>query len=293
MNRSLFARAIVASAAIAFATAPIAVPSAEAAPAARKTAARPAPKIDLAPIEAQLRSREASSLRAGLAAARDAGQAASPVAPSVQALLADGLPADLAIEALQTLAVIGSEAHAKVVVPYAHHRDAKLRRKALEALTRLRGAQAAATLRHRMSDADPGVRGAAASGLGVLGVREAVPDLFLALDRKVGEAAGSIGTLCTPEQCRQLLDRTGRIGFDVLSAGLDQILFRSGSEVSDDFKLEVVGRVRELGTQEANRFLEEIQGRWPAQGSKRVKQAIDQAVIATSGGAGDKQGGAQ
>ena len=50
--------------------------------------------------------------------------------------------------------------------------------------------------------------------------------------------------------------------------------------------LDSVARVRELGTGEANRFLREVQGKWPKKGSSRVKQAIDQAVLATSGSPG-------
>jgi hypothetical protein len=47
-----------------------------------------------------------------------------------------------------------------------------------------------------------------------------------------------------------------------------------------------VGRVRELGTGESNRFLRSVQGKWPRDWSQRVKQSIDQAVIATSGSPG-------
>lgn len=266
------------------------LPSAHAAPAARKAD----PKIDTAGIEAQLRSRDPAAIRAGLSAVREAGKAAAPVSPALDELLRAGLPADLAVEAFQASAAVGLEASSKVIEPYTHHRDAKLRREALKALVRTRGAPAAFAMRRCLSDSDAGVRGFAASGLGSLGVRESVPELFLALDRKVDEAAGSIGQLCNPEQCDQLLDRTGRVGFDVLSAGFDQLLFRPAGEVSEEFRLKVVGRVRELGTLEANRFLKEVQGRWPAKGSKKLKQAIDQAVIATEGGAGEsKEGAAQ
>jgi len=54
--------------------------------------------------------------------------------------------------------------------------------------------------------------------------------------------------------------------------------------MTEDAKIKVIGRIRELGTIESNKFLKDVQKRWPANGSKRVKQSIDQAVIATSGG---------
>ena len=79
--------------------------------------------------------------------------------------------------------------------------------------------------------------------------------------------------------------------FDVVTSGLDQMLFRPASDVSDDVKVKVIGRVRELGTGEANRFLRTVQDKWPKAWSQRVKQSIDQAVLATSGSPGS--GGAQ
>ena len=66
------------------------------------------------------------------------------------------------------------------------------------------------------------------------------------------------------------------------------MLFRGGKDVSDDLKVKIVGRVRELGTGEANHFLREVQGKWPAAWSQRVKQAIDQAVMATSSSPGSR-----
>jgi HEAT repeat protein len=159
----------------------------------------------------------------------------------------------------------------------------KVRRAAAKALARTKGAAAAAALRKALSDSDPVVRGTAASSLGALKAKDAVPDLFIALDHKVNEAAASIGQLCNPDQCDQLAAKLGKLPFDVVSQALDQILFRT-ADMSEDAKIKVVGRIRELGTIEANKFLRDVQKRWPANGSKRVRQSIDQAVIATSGG---------
>lgn len=278
---------LVACATLGSAAAGLRVTEVQAAPAAKAPV-----KIDTHAIEAQLRSKDAATIKTGLAAVREAGKAAAPVAPALDELLLGGLPADLAIEAFQAAGAAGAESSSKALEPYTRHRDAKLRREALKALSRTRGAAAALAMRRCLSDSDAGVRGVAASGLGALGVKESVADLFLALDRKVDEAAGAIGQLCNPEQCGQLLDRSGRIGLDVLSPGFDQILFRPTGEVSDEFKIKVVGRVREMGTVEVSRFLKDVQGRWPAKGSKKVKQAIDQAVIATEGGAEEKKEGA-
>ena len=74
--------------------------------------------------------------------------------------------------------------------------------------------------------------------------------------------------------------------FDVVTRGLDQVLLRPAPEVSDDMKIKIVGRVRELGTAEANQFLKGVQASGRRADRTRVKQAIDQAVIATSGSPG-------
>jgi hypothetical protein len=75
------------------------------------------------------------------------------------------------------------------------------------------------------------------------------------------------------------------IPFDVVTGGLDQVLFRPTAEVSDDAKVKIIGRIREQGTIEGNKFLKDVQKRWAAGSSPRVRQAIDQAVMATAGGA--------
>jgi HEAT repeat protein len=154
----------------------------------------------------------------------------------------------------------------------------------VKALTRTKGAAATTAFRRALSDKDPAVRATAASGLGALKAKDAVPDLFLALDHRVNEAAASIGVLCNPAQCEELAGKLGKHPFDVVTSGLDEVLFRPTSEVSDDAKIKVIGRVRELGTMEANKFLRDVQKRWPASGSGRVRQSLDQAVLATSGG---------
>jgi hypothetical protein len=101
----------------------------------------------------------------------------------------------------------------------------------------------------------------------------------------VNEAAVSIGQLCSVEQCEQLASKLGKFPFDVVTGGLDQVLFRPPTDVNDDAKVKIIGRIREQGTIEGNKFLRDVQKRWTAGWSPRVRQAIDQAVLATAGGA--------
>lgn len=252
----------------------------------KKEAPKPkAPPLDTKTIVPKLESGDEAQIRSALDEVRIAGPGGAAAAPAIAKALSRGLTFALAMQAVETLGEVESDAGSPVLAQYASHRDPKLRRAAVKALTRTKGAPAAPALRHALSDIDAVVRGTAASGLGVLKAKDAVPDLFLALDHHVNEAAASIGMLCNPQQCEQLAGTLGKFPFDVVTGGLDQVLFRPTAEISDDAKIKVIGRIRELGTIEANKFLRDVQKRWTEGSSKRVRQSIDQAVLATSGGA--------
>jgi HEAT repeat protein len=240
---------------------------------------------------AELTSDDPAVVRAGLDDARMAGPRGVAAVPRIVDLLRSGLPYGLAEAALDTLGDIELP-DIEVLVPYASHRDANVRRAAIHALAKTTAPAglplAGATLRAALSDVDPQVRASAAVGLGSLKAPAAVPDLFLALDHHVYEAAASIGELCTAIECDALLGRLGRVPFDVITTGFDPILFRPAADVSDDAKVAIIDKVRDVGTNEANKFLRGVQGRWPKNGSLKVKRAIDAAVLATlsSPGAG-------
>jgi hypothetical protein len=239
--------------------------------------------VNVPALTAKLKSADLAVVQEGLEEANTAGKAASPLARPIEDLLARGTTPDLDALALTTLARVGGPANADAILPYARHRSPELRKKALLALVKTGGPATVAALRQALSDPDPGVRGVAASGLGTVKGREGIDDLFRALDHQVTEAAASIGELCTPDECEKLAGKTGVFGLDVMTSGFDQIMFRPVGEIPDDEKIKIVGRVRELGTQEANKYLRDLQGRWPPTGSPKVKQALEQAVLATSG----------
>lgn len=256
--------------------------------AAQKPLPKPAEKAGTVAVSAELgkklKSDDPAELQAALDEIRIAGRSASHLAGDVASLLDRGVSKPLTEAALETLADLEVESVAQAVSPYAVHRDVKIRRLAVQTLVRCKGALAVKTLRQRLGDSDAMVRGTAASGLGAMKAKDALPDLFAALDHKVGEAAASIGQLCGPKECDELATRLGRQPFEVMTGGFDQILFRPTSEVSDDAKIKVVGRLRELGTADANKFLRDVQKRLPKTASARVKQAIEQSILATGGG---------
>jgi len=257
-------------------------PGAEA-PAGPAAPATPAMKVSAA-AAADLKSGDPGKIRGALDEIRMAGKGpGSQYAGAIVELLQRGVPGSVAEAALDTLGDLEAESASPVIAQYMQHRNVKVRQAATKALIKTKGPVAVRALRHALSDQDPMVRGVAANGLGALKAKEAVPDLFLALDHRINEAATSIGMLCNPQECEQLASRIGKFPFDVMSGGIEQALFRP--DVSDDSKIKLLGHVRELGTQDANKFLREALKKWPKNGSARVKQSLDQAVQATGGGA--------
>jgi HEAT repeat protein len=254
------------------------------APAKKPDAPAPVAKVDVAPLVKKLESGDPNAVKEALDELRIAGPGGAGAAAAVAKALAKGLSLPLTESAIETLGDLEAEAGTAALAQYATHRNLKVRRAAVKALARTKGPVAIAALRRALSDADPVVRGNAASGLGALKAKDAVPDLFVALDHRVNEAAASIGQLCNAEQCERLTAKVGSVPFDVVTSGLDPVLFRPTADASDDLKVKVVGRLRELGTLESNKFLRDVQKRWPSGSSPRVRQAIDQAVMATAGG---------
>lgn len=244
-----------------------------------------APPVDVKPIVAKLKTGDDAQVKDALDEARLAGPGGAAAAPVVAEILTRGLSLQLTQSAIETLGDLESEAGSAALVQYTTHRNSKVRRAAVKSLTRTKGAVAGPALKRALSDGDAVVRGTAASGLGALKAKDAVPELFIALDHRVNEAAASIGQLCTMEQCEQLAAKLGKVPFDVVTGGLDQVLFRPAADINDDAKVKIIGRIREQGTIEGNKFLRDVQKRWPAGQSPRVRQAIDQAVMATAGGA--------
>jgi hypothetical protein len=241
-------------------------------------------------IAERLASGDAAKIQSALDDIRVAGKAGAPAVGGVVELLRRGLDAKLTRAAIDTLGDTEAETASDTVAWYAHHRSLDIRRAAVKALARTQGLVAVKALRQALSDPDAQVRGLAATGLGAAKAKESVPDLFTALDHKVNEAATSLGMLCSGDECDRLAAKLGVLPFDVVTGGLDQVLFRPPTDVSDDVKVKLIGRVRGLGTAEAHRFLVDVQGKWPASWSQRVKQTLEEAIVATSAGSG---GGAQ
>ncbi|MEZ4222418.1 MAG: HEAT repeat domain-containing protein [Polyangiaceae bacterium] len=242
-----------------------------------------ASRLDPAKLKAELESRDESRMLAALKHVADAGDAGKPVTPHVEALVRRGASVEVLTLALNVLAGLKQPSSSAAIAPYYRHRVPEVRLAATKALLQTGGPAGIKALRAALRSPDARVRGMAASGLGSLNASEALPDLFAALNHNVGEAATSIGQLCKPVECEKLAGYLGKLPFDVVTSGFDQILFRPEKEMPEEQKIRIVGRLRELGTKDAGNYLADVAERWPKDWSKRVKQAIDAAVKALGG----------
>jgi HEAT repeat protein len=244
----------------------------------KAAAPKPLDKKAVKALQAKLAGSPQEMVEA-LVAAQAAGPPAAALAPDIEALVRRGSNGAILETALGALGALGAPSSSAVLRPYVQHRVPAIRRAAVRALVATKGPEAAAAFREGLRSGDGQVRGFSATGLGAIGAADALPDLFLALDRNVPEAAASIGQLCGLEDCKRFTARLGKLGFDVMTSGIEPILFRQ-PPLAEDALVEIVTAVRDLGTPEARRYLADVGARWPANGSKKVKQTLEGAVAA-------------
>jgi HEAT repeat protein len=237
--------------------------------------------IDVAKIQKELESGDEARIVAALEEISKAGDAGKPAAPHVDKLLGRGTSAKVLVRALEVAAGLKQQSSSAAIAPYVRHRAAEVRRAATRALTQTGGPAAITALRKALRSSDPQVRALAATGLGEIRAKEAINDLFTALDHKLVEAASAIGQLCDPSDCDKFWGRLGKLPFEVVIKGLDKMLFRPAAEMADEQKIKIVKQLGELGTREALSFLTDVGSRWPDNWSKKVKQAIETAVRAS------------
>jgi hypothetical protein len=247
----------------------------------RGAAAEEKTKLDVEALLAEVRSGDRARMLAAIEAVEDAKDPAG--APVLELVLSRGATAEVLAAALEAAGKIRVESTSALIAPYVRHRTASIRRAAAKALLKTGGPAAVKALTDGLRSGDAIVRGLAATGLGTLKARESLPDLFLAFDHGVAEAAASIGLLCEPEECERFASMTGKKPFDIMVSGFDQILFRPPKDMPDEQKIRLVGRMRELGTADVGKYLADVADRWPKGWSKKVKQALEAAAKAAGG----------
>jgi hypothetical protein len=259
-----------------------AVPRAEAAPKAPKAQAKAEkpPKLERERWRRTLETGSEAELDTTLSEIGALGHGAAPAASLIDALLARGASAGVLVAALEAEGKLAVPASSDAVAPYVAHRKPEIRRAAAQALAQTGGPVAVAALRRALAGPDPGVRGIAATGLGTLGAKEAVDDLFNVLSHDTHEAALSIALLCTPEQCDRLMALVGMLKFEVLEGAFVPLLLRPASALPDANKLKYIDRLRRLATRPAAAVLQTTLARLQKDESPALRAALQAALKA-------------
>lgn len=199
-------------------------------------------------------------------------------APLVEALLGRGANSKLLLRAIAVLGTLGAPSSSNALAPYVKHRAPEVRRAAAQSLARTKGSVAVSALREALRGSDPALRGTAAQGLGALGAKEAVPDLFVVLPKEVPEAAGAIGVLCRAEECQRFVGLLGKLPFDVMESGFLPLLLRTDADAPDNAKLHLIEQLRRMATQKASALLSTALASYPESGNPKIRAAIDAAL---------------
>jgi len=199
-------------------------------------------------------------------------------APLVDALLGRGASSKLLLRAIFVAGSLGAPSSSAALAPYVKHRAPEVRHAAAQSLARTKGSAAVSALRDALRGNDPALRGTAAQGLGVLGAKEAVPDLFVVLPKEVPEAAGAIGVLCRGDECKRFVALLGKLPFDVMESGFLPLLLRTDPDAPDSAKLQLIEQLRRMATAKASALLASALASYPESGNPKIRAAIDAAL---------------
>jgi HEAT repeat protein len=214
-----------------------------------------------------------------LAALDEIEQAADRrAAPLVEALLARGANSKLLLRAIAVAGALGAPSSSSALAPYVKHRAPEVRRAAAQSLAKTKGSAAISALRDALRGNDAPLRGTAAEGLGALGAKEAVPDLFVVLPKEVPEAAGALGVLCRADECKRFVGLLGKLPFEVMESGFLPLLLRTDPDAPDAAKLQLIEQLRRMATQKSGALLATALASFPANGNPKIRAAIDAAI---------------
>ncbi len=246
------------------------------APKAEKPALSAKSKLDLPSLQKSLESGDEAKALAALDTIASSADGAG--APLVEQLLGRGASATVLTRGIETLGILAQPSSGAALAPYAQHRTPELRRAALRALIATKSPLAGDVLRKALRGNDASQRAIAARGLGELGVRAAVPDLFSVLPKDVAEAAQSLGQLCVGAECERLTELLGKLRFEVMESAIVPLLLRPQADVPDELKLKLIERLRRMATAPANALIQAALAKFPADGSPKVKQGLERAL---------------
>ncbi len=209
-------------------------------------------RVRRADVEEALASSDRAEVEQAIASVGTSGNAR--LVPLLADRIRQGLPPELLESAIGALAVLEKPEAGEVLFLLATHRRPEVRKSAVEAIVSCGPEGADAVLIGALEDQSADVRAAAAVGLGEIGAQTGTRALFRALDKNVLEASAALGQLVRPAEVERVLGYVGQLPFDVITPALTELIARD--DLPQEKKLEVIGHIAELATQEAGEFLQ-------------------------------------
>jgi hypothetical protein len=200
------------------------------------------------------------------------GTSRSPAAAvAIAALVRRGPPGALLSPSIDALGALGRPESQDALIALLRHVRAEVRARAAVALGPVRSPRVSRALAAALGDREALVRGAAARSLATAGMRDAVDDLVLAVERGNDAAAGAVGALGDATHAERLAALIGRLPLAVLLPGMRSFLTRR--DLPERAKLGIVDRLGELATPEVKVFLGAVAQDLPV-GQRRLRDHI-------------------
>lgn len=243
--------------------------------AAEGEAALPVPVLsDLPDILTKLRSNDAARVREAidLLTVLDRPESIAPLAE----LLRSGQPDAITDRALEALAALAKPESIEVLAEFTHHRRESVRRRAYQALAAIRDPRVPSLIEQGLRDSERNVRSACALALGDIGSRGSIEILFRAFDRGVLEAATSIGKLGDAAAVTRFSGSLGSQPLSVMLNGYEQFVRRT--DLSEQVKLDIVGRLGEVSGVMVKTFLRQYLGTFAERDRSQLRRAIEETI---------------
>lgn len=213
------------------------------------------------------------------------------VVPHLATLLRSGRSDEVTDHALTALRGLAHASSIDVLVEFTHHRRARARRLAYQALAAIEDRRVPPLLEQGLRDSDRNVRATVARSLGEIGATGSVDTLFVAFDRGVVEAAISIGKLGDRRSLTRFNDHLGRMPLSVMLSGYGEYLRRA--DIPDEVKIDVIGRLGEVSGPMVRAFLQRYLDTFPTRGAaarSRVRTVVIDTLRRIPGSANAARG---
>jgi HEAT repeat protein len=213
------------------------------------------------------------------------------VVPHLASTLRSGRTDEVTARALEALRGLAQPSSIDVLVEFTHHRRARARRLAYQALAAIEDRRVPSLLEQGLRDSDRSVRATVARDLGEIGARQSVDTLFVAFDRGVVEAAIAIGKLGDRQSLGRFNEHLGRMPLSVMLSGYTEYLGRS--DIPDEVKVDVVNRLGEVSGPMVRAFLQRYLDTFPTRGAasrSRVRTIVIETLRRIPGSANAARG---